>query len=87
MLKSQILENIIKKHKRFKSLKHLLILPDRFTTSQFRRLSKKSYGYSATWLKEREAEGLIKRNGKENGQNIWDMKDSARNLINILNKI
>ncbi|MBI5061156.1 MAG: hypothetical protein HZB67_02480 [Candidatus Aenigmarchaeota archaeon] len=82
--KTYVSKKAIKMHKRFRSMKHFLILPKEFNTSQFRELTKRTYGYSASWLKDREKEGLIKRIRKEDNQNIWCLEDSALDLIKIL---
>ncbi|MBI2172862.1 MAG: hypothetical protein HYT73_01475 [Candidatus Aenigmarchaeota archaeon] len=86
-LKSNVLKPHIKGHKRFRPMSLFLLLPRKFTTSDFRKITKKSYGYSATWLKDREKEGLVKKIGKEDNKNVWLLKDSAYDLIKILKSL
>lgn len=82
--KTGVLENVIKGHKRFRSLKHMTILPQNFSTSDFMKSSNKSYGYSATWLRDRQKEGFIEKTGQDHNQNIWKLTDNGESLASLL---
>lgn len=85
--KIDYLKKIIKNHKRYRSMKHLILLPKRFNTSEFRSLVKKNYGYCASWLKDRESEGLIRKVGKKGNINCWELTSDGIFLISILKYI
>ncbi|MDI6806312.1 MAG: LAGLIDADG family homing endonuclease [Candidatus Aenigmarchaeota archaeon] len=85
--RTKYLRSVIKKHKRFRSLKYLAILPQKFLTSDFMRLTKKNYSYSATWLRDRQREGLIRKIKHEEKQNVWRLTDEGKFISNLLKTV
>lgn len=65
----------------------MIELTQKFTASDFIRLTKKEYGYTATWLKDRQKEGYIKKGSKENNQNVWRITKEGGLLASLLRSL
>jgi hypothetical protein len=81
-IKIEPIKTAIKKHKRFKTVRHLLYLPNLFTIEDVMRVTKRDRNYCNTWLRDRKLEGLIKID-----QNRLRLTDSGMNLVKIIKKL
>jgi bifunctional DNA-binding transcriptional regulator/antitoxin component of YhaV-PrlF toxin-antitoxin module len=81
------LKKAITEHKRYRSLKYLDLFSRDISTSDFRKLTNRSYEYTYTWLRDREREKMIERLDKRNGMNIWRLNEKGKKMRKLMSDL
>lgn len=74
----------IQNHKRYRSLKYITNINNKFDVSIIKNISNMNYSFSSHWIKKREKENLVEFIKKEGRKQIWKLTNQGINIKNIL---
>ncbi len=77
----------IKNHKKYRALKYLTKLEDKFDIKDIKNISNKNYSYAAHWIKKRKREDIILPKEIIENRQSWELTDKGKEVRKILRLI